>query len=54
MKEKTKAVLSWVGLGVTTVVTVAVVAVVAYGIGYEDGHADATDDWFNIDDWFNG
>lgn len=54
MKKKTKKVLSWIGLGVTTVATLVVVAVVAHGIGYESGHADATDDWFNIDDFFNG
>ena len=45
--QKTKKILTWAALGVTTIVT-GVVVVIAYNIGFNDGHAAATDDWFSM------
>ena len=43
MKKKTKRILSWTGLVVITAATIAVVAVIAYGAGYDKADQEWND-----------
>ncbi len=52
-KKKVKKWVGYIGMGLVTAVTMTVVVVIAHGIGYASGHDGATNDWFEMDNFFN-